>query len=216
MKARNIILAALLCLRTLSGYSQTWAEFFKQRKTQRKYLIEQIAAMQVYLDYARKGYNIVKDGSALVGDIKSGDFSLHRDYFSSLKTVDPSISDMDKVKDIQKMHDAMARNRSAILILLKESSKVFSGAEAKAITDLYANIAAEAAKDLEELKLLTQSGKLELSDDERISRIDKLYSRMRRNYGFQMQTGARINALFKSRKATLREAEVMKKLYEID
>ena len=51
-------------------HAQTWAEWFQQKQTQKKYLIEQIAALQVYLGYAKKGYDIASKGIHLLqGDV---------------------------------------------------------------------------------------------------------------------------------------------------
>ena len=53
----------LLILFVLAGglsQAQTFNEWFRQKATQKKYLIQQIAALQVYLDYVQKGYAIAQ------------------------------------------------------------------------------------------------------------------------------------------------------------
>ena len=54
------IMATIACiiLSTNIGHSQKWDEWFKQKKTQKKYLIQQIAALKVYLGYLKEGYDI--------------------------------------------------------------------------------------------------------------------------------------------------------------
>lgn len=42
--------------------AQTFAEWFKQKETQKKYLIQQIVAFQMYLGYVQKGYSIAQKG----------------------------------------------------------------------------------------------------------------------------------------------------------
>ena len=71
--------------------AQTWSEWFRQKKTQKKYLLQQIAALQVYADYASKGYGIARDGLGIIGNIRKGDFSMHSNYFSSLIKVNPQV-----------------------------------------------------------------------------------------------------------------------------
>ncbi|MDQ1166374.1 hypothetical protein [Flavobacterium sp. SORGH_AS_0622] len=51
---------------------------------QRKELILQIAALQVYIDYAKKGYSAVSKGLNFIGDARKGEVNLHSDYFTSL------------------------------------------------------------------------------------------------------------------------------------
>ena len=66
--------------------AQTVNEWVNQKSTQKKYLLQQIAALQVYINYAKKGYNIVSGGINTIRDIKKGDLNLHNTFFSSLKT----------------------------------------------------------------------------------------------------------------------------------
>src|SRR4051812_23729293 len=80
--------------------AQTFDEWFKQNKTQRKYLIQQIAAFKVYIGYVQKGYSIAKKGLTTIGSIKNGDLNLHNEFFSSLKNVNPGIMKYSKVADI--------------------------------------------------------------------------------------------------------------------
>src|SRR3954469_16187075 len=89
MKTTFII--SLLLAFAGQSQGQTFSEWFRQKKTQKKYLIEQIAALQVYTGYLEKGYSIVIEGLSQISNIKHSDFDLHADYFSSLKYINPSI-----------------------------------------------------------------------------------------------------------------------------
>ena len=42
--------------------AQTFAEWFQQKKTQIKYLTEQIAALEQYGNYVKQGYRIAQGG----------------------------------------------------------------------------------------------------------------------------------------------------------
>ena len=42
--------------------AQTFAEWFQQKSTQKKYLLQQIAALQVYAAYYKAGNNIAHNG----------------------------------------------------------------------------------------------------------------------------------------------------------
>src|SRR4051794_9257133 len=95
-------LLLLLSLLVISAVcqAQTWDEWFKQKKTQIKYLEEQIIALQVYKNDVEKGYKIVKGGLSVIHDIKNGDFHLHKDHFNSLKSVSTIIRDNSKTTGI--------------------------------------------------------------------------------------------------------------------
>src|SRR3954469_16226731 len=99
MKCR-ILMMSLLLFVSQHGFSQTWNEWFRQKKTQKKYLIQQIAALKLYLKYLKEGYGIVEKGMRIVGDIKEGNFNSHNEYFASLEEVNEFVSGSGKVSTI--------------------------------------------------------------------------------------------------------------------
>jgi len=72
MKPGIIYVTIIILLSGAQVNAQTWNEWFRQKKTQKKYLVQQIAALKVYLKYLKQGYRIVDKGLSLVGDIKDG------------------------------------------------------------------------------------------------------------------------------------------------
>src|ERR1700750_1480750 len=97
------------------AHSQTYDEWFRQKKTQKEYLLQQIAALQTYIGYAEQGYSIVKSGLNLIGNVKKGDFSLHSDYFKSLANVNPSIKQYVKVAETITLQISIAKQISSTL-----------------------------------------------------------------------------------------------------
>ena len=97
---RKMIMLILLIVVAKELRAQTWSEWFAQNKTQKKYLLQQIAALEVYLTDVKKGYQIVSGGLNAIHTIKHGEFNLHQAYFTSLKKVNPNIKDMAMLADI--------------------------------------------------------------------------------------------------------------------
>lgn len=180
---RKLIFIFLLACQSISVPAQTWSEWFNQKSTQKKYLLQQIAALQVYLGYVQKGYGIAKDGLRLVGDIKNGDLDLHGNYFNSLKNVNPAVKKYPKVADILALQDG-------IIKLVHKARKelplmqVFTGYELAYINQVYDRLLSDCNATLDDLETVTTPGKLEMKDDERISRIDTLYERSFSQYVF--------------------------------
>src|SRR5687767_6220341 len=87
----TFILVLCLTMTVTRSFGQTWEEFFRQADTQKKYLLEQIAALKVYSGYLKQGYNIASTGLKTVKDITGGEFNLHSSFINSLKTVNPAI-----------------------------------------------------------------------------------------------------------------------------
>lgn len=198
-RMKKILLFLLLVVSAGSSLqAQTFAEWFQQKKTQKKYLLQQIAALQVYIGYAKKGYNIVKDGLNTIGGFTRGEFNLHTDYLNSLKSVNPEIRRYAKVADIIALQVKIVKNYNRTYGRLN-SSNAFSNDELTYIRRVFGRLLDDCDKSLDELITITTDGKLEMKDDERIARIDKLYLDMQDKYTFSQSFSNDAKSLAASR-----------------
>lgn len=164
-------------------YSQTAEEWTQQKQTQKKYLLQQIAALHTYINYAKKGYDIVNKGINIVRNIKKGDFELHRDFFNSLKNVNPKISRYAKVADILTYQLRIIKLTKETIKGIREA-KQFTSEELVYCSAVFDNLLAECIKTIDELMMVTANGELEMKDDERLKRIDNLYADTQDKYAF--------------------------------
>lgn len=162
----------VLCAESLSA--QTWAEWFRQKATQKKYLLQQIAALQVYSGYLSKGYSIAKNGLNTIKSIKNGDLLQHTNYFTSLVTVNPKIKRYAKVADIIALQITIAK-LSGNAIKSFRNNHHFTPTEIDYLQSVYSKLLSDCAKNLDELLTLITNGNLQMKDDERITAIDKIY-----------------------------------------
>ena len=165
----------VLCAANSSA--QTWDEWFHQKSTQKKYLLEQIAALQVYSGYLSKGYSIANDGLSTIKSIKNGDLLQHTNYFTSLVTVNPQIRRYKKVSDILAMQISIAK-LSGNAIKRFRNNHHFTPTEITYLQNVFNTLISDCAKNLDELLDLITDGKLQMKDDERIESIDKIYGDM--------------------------------------
>jgi hypothetical protein len=163
--------------------AQTLAEWTQQKKTQIQYLLDQIAANKVSIDYLEKGYEIVRTGLNTIQNIKKGDFNLHLDFFGSLEIVNPKIKTYTRVADIIAYQVRIVKNISTTIKNLKESGQ-FNTNELDYSKAVFENLLDECVKNVDELYLVITSGALQMTDDERIKRIDQLYTDMQDKYSF--------------------------------
>jgi len=184
MKKTILFIAIFLLSHTIQA--QTFAEWFQQNKTQKKYLAEQIVALQAYATVLKKGYDVANKGLTAIGNIKNGDFGLHAAYFNSLKAVNPAISKYPRVSDIytlqQNIQDVVSNSKAKAL-----HGNLFSAGERDYINGVYTRLSSDCLSTLNELEAVTTPGKLEMKDDERIRRIDRLYADSQNQYGFAKQ-----------------------------
>lgn len=179
---KKIITIAVLFL-CLSSQAQIAVELTSQKKTQIKYLLQQIAANKVYIEYIEKGYGIARKGLNAIQKIKKGDFDLHRDFISSLSNVNPKVKSYTRVGDIVIYQVRIVKDVKTVIGNLKESNQ-FSPEEIDYSKAVFERLLDECLKSMDELFLVITSGELQMKDDERIKRIDRLYLDMQDKYAF--------------------------------
>jgi hypothetical protein len=186
--------------------AQFFSEWFQQKKTQKKYLLQQIAALQVYIGYVQKGYEIGKDGLNLVGDIKDGDFNLHKGYFKSLVSVNPEIKKYSRVEatvDLQKKITTLKEQTVKRL----HASKLLTRQEQSYCDKVFERLMEDCSYTMDDLIGTATDGKLSLKDDERLQRIDRIYEDMSVKYRFAVQFSNSAIELVRSRSAEFKEVE---------
>ncbi len=158
----------------LSVSAQTWEEWTQQKQTRIKRLLEQIAANKVYIEYAKKGYNIVSGGLHTIRDIKNGDFRIHLDHIDSLKTVNPKIKSWVKVADIITCQTHIIKTGKQAIDAVQQSGQ-FTNTEQDYCKKVFDNLLKECIKSIDELLMVITNGAIEMTDAERIKRIEKIY-----------------------------------------
>jgi hypothetical protein len=181
MKKLLIILVMVLGAENLSA--QTSAEWFRQTATQKKYLIQQIAALDVYAGYLSKGYTIAKNGLNTIRSIRNGDLLQHSGYFASLETVNPQIKRYMRVADIIAMELKIAK-QSGSAIKSFRNNHLFTSAEFNYLQGVFHTLLSDCAKNLDRLLEIITNGSLQMKDDERIVAIDKIYFDMQHKQEF--------------------------------
>jgi hypothetical protein len=204
----------LLCFAAISQLvkAQTWEEWFQQDKTQIQYLKEQIVKLQFYLSYVKKGYNIVNKGLNTIGDIKTGDFHLHEDFFTSLQTVSPGVKNYARIADMVALQKQMLATYRKYDTKFREAG-VYSSTELRFLDNLLNSVLDEARQDVESMLLVVSNGKLEMNENERMSRIDHLYASLSDRYLFLLSFCKKAEAHFMQRQRELAELNHLQKRY---
>lgn len=159
--------------------AQTFAEWFKQSSTQKKYLLQQIAALQVYSTYLRKGYAVAKGGLGSISGSLLSENGLHGNYYTSLKNVRPAIAGNGQVKEI-------VRWQNDILIHTNGWTKIagLDAGEVRYLDAVRTALLTDCTQVINTLQEVVSDGKLEMSDGDRLKLIAKLHGEMEDNYRF--------------------------------
>lgn len=200
-----LMIIGLLVLSNLC-HAQWFKEWFQQKKTQKEYLIEQIAQYKVYLELLEKGYNIAKEGLETIHDIKNGEFKLHKNYMDSLRIVGTQVGRYKKIEFTGSLYSEIKVVTASYESRLRQSGYL-NGEELAYVKAVYSKLLADCERIADALKDVTRDGPLSMSDDERFKRIDLLYGQMQSNYSFAMAFSSEAMVLTASR---LREVDDIK------
>jgi hypothetical protein len=207
-------IAIVLCFSSNSVKAQNFDEWFSQKSTQRKYLFQQIAALQVYLDYLKKGYTIVHKGLTTIENIKNGNFNLHRDFFGSHKNVNPVIANSVKVADIIAFQVYIIRDMKKVYSFC-QNNKNFTPEEIRYIAKVHTNMLLLCDANISELLTIIRPNKTEMTDDERLIEIDKLYDDMLDKRAFVKAFGNDTKQLALQREKERHEVDLLKNNFDV-
>lgn len=191
--------------------AQTWAEIFKQNKTQRKYLLNQIAALQVYIGYAKKGYELVGSGIGTIRDLSRGEFDLHTAFITGLKQVSPLIRNDARVAEIITLQLSVMKSFGGI-----KSGQWLSADQLFYVAEVTDVVLGKCYHDLEELLLVITAAKLEMKDDERLKRLEGIHERMLDKYAFAQSFSREAGLLIRQKQLEQNTVEKLRRYYEIE
>jgi hypothetical protein len=216
----NKLMKKTLIILILLGYvsyadAQTFNEWFRQKATQKKYLIEQIAALKIYAGFLRTGYDIGKKGLGTIRNIKNGDFNLHRDFFGSLTVINPAIKNYGRVADIIALQVSILKITSEAKSMLNDT-ELFATEEKAYHRGVYDKLLADCGNAIEDLNNTAINSKLVLTDDERINRIDGIHAEMLKRYQFAEMFTADIKQKVRSKHREKRDVILSKKLFGLE
>lgn len=211
---KNMILLLLLAA-TTTVQAQFLGGFFSQQATQRKLMAEQITGWQVYLRALKTGYHITENGLTTAHDLKNGTFSLHSSYFNSLEQVSPTVQNNPKGKVCTEIASQISLTLNSE-INWQQKTNMLSPKEMTYLQKVSAGVRADCKAGLQQLDDILTPGKLQLSDAERLTQIDKVYTSLKEKQIFSVAFSARCRKLAMARQRAKIDNEQIRKLYGIN
>ena len=205
------IVMVLLVLTGQTVIAQNWQEWTQQKKTQIKYLTQQIGGLKVYLGYAKKGYNIAQTGLKTIRNIKEGDLALHDTFFASLKAVNPTIASSAKVAAVLARGVQIVREVKRTINGLRASGQ-FTPEEVSGYQKAFDGLMSHCTETVEELIHLVAAGHYEMRDDERLQRMEEVAKAMEGHYAFCVEQSSGLQRLALQRATEGVEIQYSKKL----
>ena len=179
-----------------------------------KAYLQQIAAYEVYIKDAEKGYKIVENGIHTVGEIKNGTFNLHSAFFSSLQAVNPSVKSYSEVAQVALIQIATVEAFESAIKTLKSSGRLNSD-ELTYIGQVYSAVVDAGLEDVSALSAVITSGTYSMNDGDRLRNIDRIYNEAVDRYRFTQSFTTQCGLLDRSRAAEAGDISEVGTLYGI-
>jgi hypothetical protein len=177
--------------------------------------IEKLAQFKKILQNMYDGYKLLSKGYTAVKNISEGNFSLHKTFLDGLMEVSPTVKKYKRIADIINYQIRIAKEYKLAFYRFKEE-KMFTVDEIDYLGKVYSNLFNESLKSLDELAMVITSGKLRMSDDERLQAIDRIYRAVEDQYSFLKDFTNNTNMLSLQRKSEQVQIEMSRRLHGLN
>jgi hypothetical protein len=195
----------------INAKAQTFAEWFSQKKTQKKYLLQQIAALQVYSGYLKQGYGIATNGLGSISGYLRSENGMHRTYYSRLSTADPLVRNNAMVKDILAWQADILKRTQEI-----NQADGMTAPEKKYLSGVSAALLKDCDEQLNMLQNVISDNKVAMNDADRIALVTSIHSAMLANYQFASGFAAQVKIVAQSRQQEQKQVATSKRLNGIN
>ena len=172
---------------------------------------EKLTQFKKILNNMYDGYKILHKGYTTIRNISESNFSLHKTFLDGLLQVSPAVRKYKRIADIINIQLRIVKEYKAVFNEFKQN-KQFTTTEIKNIGNVYNNLFKESLQQIDELALVITSGKLRMSDDERLQVIDRVYDRITDQFAFLQEFNNNTMVLSIQRTIEQQEIELSRKL----
>lgn len=213
MIATGFVIIVLLGFRS-EAKCQTFNEWFKQKKTQKRYLIEQIAALQLYLKNLKQGYVVVKKGLNLVGEITGNSYSMDNIYLQSLLQVKTPIKNSELSNSIISLAGRIKKRLNILEERINGNNTILAADESgylKRVTEKAESILSDQMTTAQ--KALT-ADEVQMTDAGRIQILKNVKNDLEELESFLGQADAELTKLITQRRAEHFEIQELNLLHQ--
>ncbi len=176
--------------------------------------IEKLTQFKKILQNMYTGYKVLSDGYGKVKNVANGNYKLHQVFLDGLYVVSPEVKKYQRIPDIiQCQIDILNEYKSAFRQF--KASGTFSERNIAYLGSVYNNLFKRSLANLEELMLIITSHQLRMSDEERLTAIDRIYQEMKEKRQFLRQFNEEAKLLYLQKKNEKTEIDGLRSLYNL-
>lgn len=175
--------------------------------------IEKLAQFKQILTDMKKGYQILSGGYNTIKELSQGNFSLHETFLDALMHVSPTVRNYRRVGEIVKYQLLLVKEYKSAFEGFRNSGN-FSPAEIAYFSNVYSNLLNQSLRDLDELVTVITANTLRMTDEERLTAIDKVYADMQDKLLFLRSFNNNTTVLAIQRAKERNDVRVMRSIYK--
>lgn len=161
--------------------------------------VEKLRQLKSILTNLERSYTILSNGYSSIKGIAEGNFSVHKMFLDGLYQVSPTVRQYRKVPEIIAYQIQLLKHLQEHKRQIR-GTDLFSGAELNYVIAVYENLLKLSLKNLDELLMVMTAGQTRMSDNERLSIIDRIHSEMQDKVQFAYSFSSDANGLLLNRK----------------
>jgi hypothetical protein len=166
---RVSILVTIFVAASVAAPAQSLADDIKQLVLDYQKLNEEKAILtDMYT-----AYTLISQGYDQIKSIAHGNFTLHQTFLNALLAVSPPVRNYYKVAQIINNEAELVREYQSAQHYF-QSSGHFTSNELVYFNDLYSGLLTRSLQNLDELAMVMTADQLRMSDDERLTAIDRI------------------------------------------
>lgn len=177
--------------------------------------IEKLAQFKQILQDMKKGYQILNGGYNRVKDLTQGNFSLHKTFIDALMQVSPAVRKYHRIGDIINYQMLLVKEYKSAFQRFGSNS-FFDEKEIKYIEKVYGTLFKQSLVHLDELMTVITANKLQMSDDERLESIDKIYAAMQDKLLFLRSFNSNTALLAVQRAKEQQDVKSLRSIYKLE
>jgi hypothetical protein len=176
--------------------------------------IEKLIQLKNILTDMKTGYTIVSKGYGTIKNLSEGNFNLHETFLDGLLLVNPRLRKYGRVADIIRYQAQLLKEYKSAFHEFKKR-RMFTPEEITYMGGVYGNLFDQSLQNLDELTLVLTDSRLRMSDDERLTTIDRIYKEMQDKLSFLRSFNGQIKSLEQQREKAQQEASELRQLYNV-
>lgn len=176
--------------------------------------IEKLAQFKQILADMKKGYTILNGGYNTIKNLSEGNFNLHQTFLDGLMQVSPTVKKYKKVAEIIRLQSTLIKEYKSAFGHFK-GEKLLRPDEIDYLAGVYGGLVDKSLQQIDDLTMVLTAGKLRMSDDERITAIDRIYEDMQDKVDFLRSFNSQTSVLVLQRAKEQKDARSMGSIYGI-